>query len=59
MKFSVVFLLSPVKKHLLPRTAPFTVCQYLFWLQKYEGLKLSANSEKETADSAKIMTSQV
>ena len=48
-----------VKKHLKPRRTPFTVCQYVFEFRRYEGLKLSANREKKTDDSVKIMTSEV
>ena len=38
MKFLTMILLTPLKVRL--KTKPFTVCQYLVWIQSYEGIKL-------------------
>ena len=50
MKFGSFVLLSLVKKHSQPRRTSFTFVNIFF----SKGLKLSANREKKTADSAKL-----
>ena len=40
MKFSTVILLAPLKVRLKIKRSPFTVCEYLVWIQSYEGLKV-------------------
>ena len=40
MKFSTMILLAPLKARLKTKRSPFTVCEYLVYIQSYEGLKL-------------------
>ena len=40
MKFLTMILLAPLKVRLKTKRSPFTVCEYLVWIQSYEGLKL-------------------
>ena len=40
MKFSTMISLAPLKVRLKTKGLPFTVCEYLVYIQSYEGLKL-------------------
>ena len=65
MKFSTMILLAPLKVHLKTKRSPFTVCEYLVWIQSYEGLncefqskKMAKNWAQNQQELIKFMTSQ-